>query len=191
MHLLLIDYHTKDLDSLLAQCAKYQVDVVTAGDIATTDWREFDGVVLSGAYEPDMAVEADNFANEIELIQDGTVPVLGICFGFELMCYAFGSDLSQLGGQAEGAGKIVPTDEGSKLFQGSDPIRVSETNRWCVDELPKGLPVLARSETGIEAIRHKTKPVFGLQFQPGDFTYPSDGKLVFQNIFLTFGKSKK
>jgi GMP synthase-like glutamine amidotransferase len=190
MRLLLIDNETKHLDALKLLCANHAVDVVKAGDISATDWQEYDGVILSGSYQQAVIVEADSYANEIEIIQSGTVPVLGICFGFELICYAFGAELIQLGDRATGAAKIVPTDDGAKVFQGTDPIRVSEAYRWSVEELPKSLVVLARSETGIEAIRHKTKMVYGLQFHPEDFAYSSDGKLVFDNILSQFNKQK-
>ena len=83
---------------------------------------------------------------------------------------------------------MTPTDEGSKLFQGTDPIRVGETERWTIDEMPRELVVLARSESGIEAVRHRTKPVYGLQLRPEDFKYASDGKLVFANILDTFAR---
>ncbi len=80
----------------------------------------------------------------------------------------------------------MPTDDGAKVFQGSDPLCVVESKRWNIDELPKKLSVLARSETGIEAVRHKTLPLYGIQLLPKDFTYPSDAKMVFENLLAVF-----
>jgi anthranilate/para-aminobenzoate synthase component II len=115
--------------------------------------------------------------------------VLALGFGFELLCEAYGIHLPDYGERGPGAEKMEPTTEGTKLFQGSDPLCISKGERWRTDEFPKKLQVLARSKTGVEAVKHKTKPLYGLQQRPEDFIYFSDAKIVYENIFSAFDKS--
>ncbi len=69
-------------------------------EVTSTDWtgtgasrfNEFDGVALSGA--PDMMSEENaqkKFIAEVNAIRDAQVPLLGVCFGHQLMAHAFGS----------------------------------------------------------------------------------------------------
>src|SRR5208337_1904365 len=67
---------------------------VTSTDRAGTEasrFNEFDGVALSGA--PDMMSEQSTqrkFRAEVDAIRDAQAPVLGVCFGHQLMAHAFG-----------------------------------------------------------------------------------------------------
>jgi anthranilate/para-aminobenzoate synthase component II len=194
MRLLIIDNGTAHLDQLQTVCSAHDVTTVGtkqfAAELAGTDLDGFDAVILSGSYERGAAREQDYFIAETELVMNTNKPVLGIGLGFELICYSFGCQLHELAGRVVGAAQVVPTDEGAKIFQGTDPIQVAGVHRWSVDELPRELVALARSDTGIEAIKHRTKPIYGLQFHPESFKYSSDGKMVFANILDIFQKSK-
>lgn len=196
MRLLVVDNGTKQLDALTDICAaggKREVTTVTAEqyvqDLAGTGLDGFDAIVLSGDYENGLAWEQSYFLRETELVMDTAKPILGIGLGFELILYAAGYQLHEVAERTEGATRVVPTEDGSKVFQGTDPIIVADGHRWNIDELPKGFVALAKSETGIEAIRHKTKLMYGLQLHPENFKYSSDAKMVFENIFEVFAKN--
>lgn len=190
MRLLLIDNGSRHIDKLQELCDRHEVTTIAAEALPSTDTGSFEGIILSGSYVHNLTWEQDYFLQEVALVQTTDKPVLGICLGFELICYAYGCQLHELAERQAGAAVVTPTGEGAKLFQGTDPIRVSESHRWNVEDVPRDLVVLARSESGIEAVRHRTKPIYGLQFHPEDFKYASDGKLVFQNILDTFRRQK-
>jgi anthranilate/para-aminobenzoate synthase component II len=140
------------------------------------------GLVIIGSYANDTSV-TDLFDQELyERIVQTTAPVIGIGSGFEVICRAFGNNVEDIGDLDDGETRLVPTEAGSKMFQGSDPLLINPSRRWLIDELPKSLQVLARSQSGIEAIRHKQKPVYAIQQLPENFTYASDAKLVFANL---------
>lgn len=188
MRLLIIDNETEHLDLLQAIYAQHTVTTVTSDALADTDAETFDGLILAGNYKNDVTRQEDYFRKGVDIIRSYNKPIVGICIGFELICCAFGCQLHELAEQVVGATEVRPTESGSKLFQGTDPIRVGESNRWSVDELPRELIVLATSDTGIEAVKHRTKPIYGLQFYPDNFRYASDAKLVFENILADFTK---
>lgn len=190
MHLLLIDNGTRQLDELLRLCQSHQVTTISPEQLAGVDGGGYDGIVLSGSYQHNPVYEEPYFMAEISLLQTTTKPVLGFCQGFELICYAYGCQLHELAERQLGAAKVTPTEDGAKIFQGTDPVIVTEAHRWDIEVVPRDLVVLARSETGIEAVRHRNKQIYGLQFYPEDFKYSSDGKMVFDNILDALTKSR-
>ena len=172
MRICLIDLGGAPRDSLQVYFGKH--DFVGAED-------QYDAVVIAGSYEVD--------GPQPELAEpDSATPVIGIGSGFEIACKLVGLDIAQTFEQAAGSSRLIPTEDGAKLFQGTDPLIVTESKRWLIDELPKSLQVLARSETGIEAFRHKHQPLVALQQLPEDFVYASDAKLVYGNLFGLFGR---
>lgn len=125
------------------------------------------GLILSGGpssvYDNDAPVSAPEF---LEL----GIPVLGICYGSQLMTL-------QLGGSVEKAEKrefgkadlAVHLNDG--LFAGLEQNR-AEYQVWMshgdrVEKLPAGFIISATSEHSPNAaIRHESKPLFGVQFHP-------------------------
>jgi len=188
MRLLIIDNGATHLDRLQEICAKHEVQVINAEALADSAGaiETADAIILTGGYDAGLMWDNPIFMQEIELVRLTGKPVLGLGLGFELVCYAFGCQLHEVADREAGAAKLRPTDDGAKIFQGTDPLKVTEAPRWNIDEMPRDLVVLARSESGIEAVRHKTRPVYGLQQHPEDFVYSSDGKMVFANILDSF-----
>jgi len=189
--LLLIDHNSQHLGQLEAICARgFQLKVAPIGDVvdALANADSYDGLIVAGSYSSDTATVSDNdpqaWQTLLENIRDAERPVLGLGWGFELVCAAFGVALDQLGEQSAGEEVMTPTEAGAVVFQGSDPIKVQPIVRWQVEaeDLPKVLQALAISDGSVEAVRHKKLPVFGLQLFPEEFVYPSDGKLVVENI---------
>lgn len=186
MRLLIINFDTAHSQSLRVICSRYDVIYVTSlSQASAQEAGSYDAVVMAGTYDGD---DTEIAQAAIDFVKQLQVPMLGICYGFQLLCAAHGVDLDDLGERNISANRITPTDDGAKLFQGSDPMLAEQTVRWQIEELPKALVVLARSETGIEAIRHKTLPMYGLQLYPEDFSYLSDAKLVYGNILASFVK---
>lgn len=187
MQIFLIDLGGAPRDALQAYLAKHElIEVQTIG---AQDW--YDAVIVAGTYGP---AEASRNPLVIDsdlrdLLADSAKPVIAIgSGGFELACGLVGLEIAEVFERGNGSSRLVPTNDGAKLFQGTDPLLVKESTRWLVDELPKSLQVLARSESGIEAFRHKQKPLIVLQQQPEDFEYSSDAKLVYGNLFGLFGR---
>ncbi len=195
MRTILINNGLRHLGLLEAVCAGQDVVVVAAAELDDNIFdaiNTFDAVILAGAFNANDTVGEDvkRYQAQLDIVSSSNVPILGIGFGFELVSYAFGARLESIGEMSVGAAAVIPTDDGAKIFQGTDPIKIRETNRWLVEaeDMPKLLMVLATSETGVEAFKHKSKPVYGLQLYPEDFMYASDGKLVLENIFASFKK---
>lgn len=185
MRIVLINLGGTVSEELLALLAKHQVEVEPIRPMPAVE-PNVGGVVLAGAY--DTAIDPSLSDGLVAWLAGFDKPLVGIGQGFAIACKLYGVDLESIFEKSSAGSKLVPTDDGAKVFQGTDPLLVEATPRWLIDELPKSLQVLARSESGIEAIRHKQKPVIAIQQQFDDFVYPSDGKLVYANIFGLFGR---
>jgi GMP synthase (glutamine-hydrolysing) len=144
------------------------VTVIGSSEPTARGFNKFDGVVLSGS--PAMLSEegAENqFSEEMEAIKRSQVPILGICFGHQLMGLAYGSKVIKAPRPTK---RYVETEVLLKdaLFSGL-PRRISvyESHYELVDAVPREFLLLARSPTSpIAAMRHSRLPLFGVQFHP-------------------------
>lgn len=150
-----------------------------------------DMVILTGSNY--MLSKSDTqlvFQHEMDLVRKSDVPLLGICFGHQLIGAAYGSKVADLGGTVRQF-KEVKLLKRDLLFDGlPDSIRVSESHRQALSQVPDGFRHLAESATShIEVIGHKTRPVYGVQFHPerSDEGHPH-GRVIIQN-FLRIAKS--
>lgn len=143
------------------------------------DTDSFYLIILSGGSRYTLVGNEDKFSKEIKLVRESVKPIIGICFGYEIITIAFGGKLKELSGEKKGIYEIDVLDKGIS----NRPINVYESHRWVIDELPEVFEVLAISSDGPEIIKHKELPIWGLQFHPENFVDETDGDEVFQNIF--------
>jgi len=145
-----------------------QVAVAAPADSSASLFDKHDGVVLSGS--PDMLSEQQiqkKYGAEMKAIRGTSAPLLGICFGLQLIGNAFGSKVVK---QGQAIRDYVDTEilEPDLLFSGLPRvIRVLESHEEVIEPLPEGFVLLARSRSSpIAAIRHAKLPIRGLQFHP-------------------------
>lgn len=112
------------------------------------------------------------------------IPILGICLGHQSIGYAFGATVSYAKKLYHGKQSGIVHD-GTGIFEGvASPLKVARYHSLAVyeDTLPMELEVCARTEDGeVMAIRHKTYPVYGLQFHP-ESIYTEHGKRLIENF---------
>lgn len=112
-------------------------------------------------------------------VVDRGVPLLGVCFGHQLLARAVG------GRDAVRTRKVpevgwVPVEHGGDdpLLTGlPSPLTAYVTHRDEVVDAPPGLTVLARSATSVQAVRVPGAPQWGVQFHP-EFTREEELRLV-------------
>lgn len=155
--------------------ANYSLEVHRAFDQPRHCLTGYDGMVISGsprslvpgAIEPWM----EDAAGVVRDAADAGVPVLGVCFGHQLVGYAFGGQVRQNpnGWEVGTVDDVDLTDEGARdpLFAGLAPrIRVNQSHRDEVGTLGPTTRVLAGSaHTPHQAIAVGDH-VRGVQFHP-------------------------
>lgn len=127
------------------------------------------GYILSGG--PDSVLE-DGARSLPDWIINDDLPILGICYGMQLLVNHFGGELHQ--GRAREYGKAnLHIQKNSAIFANKFLNEAPEVQQvWMshgdhVESPPEGFEVLGLSDAGIiSAIAHKERPIFGLQFHP-------------------------
>jgi GMP synthase (glutamine-hydrolysing) len=146
------------------------------------EWRPT-GIILSGgpsSVYDDGAPTADPELMEI-------APVLGVCYGMNLIAHLCGGRV-QPGTHREYGRAEIEVADADGLFAGFRP--GERTTVWMshgdqVAALPPDFAVVAQSANSpIAAFRHRTRPVFGVQFHPEVAHTPRGGELI-ENFLFT------
>lgn len=171
--LLVVDNHdsfTWNLVHALGQCAP-DVRVVQGDSISVEEVRELAprGIVLSpGPGRP----EASGVGVELVRALAGTVPLLGVCLGHQMICAAFGARVEHAPRLMHGRTSRIEHD-GAGLFTGlPNQLEVARYHSLIVDPLtlPAELVASAFSEQHeLMAVRHRWLPIEGVQFHPESF----------------------
>jgi GMP synthase (glutamine-hydrolysing) len=133
------------------------------------------GIILSGG--PSSVYEAGAPKCDPAIFDLG-IPVLGICYGMQLVCQAMGGQVLGANHREYGRATLNVTDA-SVLFAGYP----AESTVWMShgDQVTTAggfVPLASTSTCPLAAIRHETKPIFGLQFHPEVSHTPHGGVLL-------------
>jgi anthranilate synthase component 2 len=118
------------------------------------------------------------------------IPILGVCLGMQAIYEAMGGKLKNLRDVHHGvASKVKYADSKDKLFNGMEnPFIAGRYHSWVCDpiHLPENIIPLAWDEYDeMMACRHKTYPVYGVQFHPESFLTVEGNKLLQNFVELT------
>lgn len=138
----------------------------------TIKWDEIDaeiqdakGVVISGNPELLTQTGYEKYLAPFEFIEHCDFPVLGICFGHQIIGILHGSDV-KVGTEVRGAEEITIEDS-SVLFNDIKGEIVMGQDHTEEITLPDNFKLVASSKScQVEAMQHRIKPIFGVQFHP-------------------------
>ena len=140
------------------------------------------GIVLSGG--PKSVYDAGAPRIEEELFELG-IPVLGICYGMQLMCRHFGGAVVPAGKREYGHAEVVAQGKPGPLFEGFFVERKNSV--WMshgdhVEKVPEQFEVVAGSENApVCAIQNIQRRQYGVQFHP-EVNHTSRGDLLIENF---------
>jgi GMP synthase (glutamine-hydrolysing) len=145
-----------------------------------------EALILSGG--PKSVFEEDAPRPDPRLFAQG-LPILGICYGMQLMAQAFGGKVERAG-RAE-YGKALLTRYSGPLFRGlKGEVQVWMSHSDAVTELPPGWRVAAETEENpVAAIEAEGAPLFGVQFHP-EVAHTPKGLQILENFLEVAGVSR-
>lgn len=115
----------------------------------------------------------------------GRTPILGVCLGHQAICEAFGASITYAARLMHGKQSEIRIDPSCPIFLGlKETIRVARYHSLAADRntIPEDLVVTGTDPDGeIMAVRHRTYPIYGLQFHPESVMTP-DGERMLQNF---------
>ena len=130
------------------------------------------------------------FQSEMNLVRETNLPILGICFGHQLIGAAYGSQVVDLGHNIREFKEVKLLGKDPLFYGLPGSIRVSESHRQALTRVPEGFRHLAESATSqVEAICHQKRPIYGVQFHPerSDEKHPH-GRIIIQNFLKLAAK---
>jgi len=152
-------------------------------------------VVISGSDSRIVNVsDTEKYQGIMELIESCKIPLLGICFGHQLLCTAFGAKTTTLNApiidRFEQVNVVQTGDILSRFRKGQAIPFAEHHNDYVLKESldDAGFNLIADSTScEVEAVKHKAKLFFGVQFRPecitiGNETHP-EGHKVLDNFY--------
>jgi anthranilate synthase/aminodeoxychorismate synthase-like glutamine amidotransferase len=160
-------------------------DEITVDEIKSL---EPDAIVISpGPGTPDSAGVSIDVVKQL----GSSVPILGVCLGHQAIAEAYGGKVVRARQLMHGKTSKIEHDSRG-LFDGVDsPLEVMRYHSLTVEQssLPDELEVIAwanEDQSEIHAMRHRTLPVWGVQFHP-ESVMTQSGKKILTN-FLELAK---
>jgi GMP synthase (glutamine-hydrolysing) len=149
---------------------------IAAAEIAKS---KANGIILSGG----PASVYDKGAPHVDpQIFSLGIPVLGICYGMQLMAHHLGGEVEFSARREYGPG-ILNVTNGSPLFDGiGDQLDIWNSHGDKVTALPDGFRAAARTENSkFAAIEDPKRELYALQFHP-EVSHTPRGKEILQNF---------
>jgi GMP synthase (glutamine-hydrolysing) len=146
----------------------------------TLSLRHPAGLILSGGPESTLV---DGAPRMDAAIAGSGVPMLGICYGMQLLARDVGAELVKLDHAEYGPATLVVSDRQTPLFDGvPDESRVWMSHGDSVVSLPDGYRALASTaRCHIAAMGNVKKKIYGVQFHP-EVVHTEYGRTVLENF---------
>lgn len=137
------------------------------------------GVILSGG---PASVYAANAPLAPSYVYESGLPVLGICYGMQVIAKQLGGQVKPGTKREYGHAVMHISQKDSPLFAGlpeSTPVWMSHGDK--IDELPPDFTSLAYTENSPNAVIGDSQGIFGLQFHP-EVAHTPEGKTILKNF---------
>ncbi|WP_102961067.1 anthranilate synthase component II [Mangrovicella endophytica] len=177
-------------DSFVFNVARYLRRLGAETSVIRNDALTLDGV---RAMQPEAVILSPGPCTpheagiSLELVRElsGTVPILGVCLGHQVIGEAFGGRVERAARPLHGRASAVE-HQGTGLFTGLPaPMQAGRYHSLIVRETPAldaALQVDARSEEGeIMGLSHRSHPTYGIQFHP-ESVLTEGGSDIFANF---------
>ncbi len=180
--ILILDFgaqYTQVIARRVRECQVYSE--IVRFDISAADVKKMkpNGIILSGG--PASVYDQDAPHVDPQIFSLG-IPVLGICYGMQLMAHHLGGQV-EFSARREYGAAVLHVMDGSKLFEGLGPqLDIWNSHGDKVTALPAGFHAAARTENSpFAAIENSERNLFAVQFHP-EVAHTPRGREILQNF---------
>ena len=156
-------------------------------DFETLKEKNTYAIILSGGPS---SVYHKNSPKISDTILNSGIPILGICYGLQLLIQSFGGSISYSNKGEYGSAKVVSKNN-SLLFDGipkESQVWMSHGDR--VESLPNGWEIISKSVNDIiAAVEKRQKKIFGVQFHP-EVVHSLNGSKIISNFLFKISNCK-
>jgi GMP synthase (glutamine-hydrolysing) len=152
---------------------------IVKNTITAAQCRGFKGVILSGS--PHSVLEELRPSFDEEILAIG-VPVLGLCYGHQLMAISLGGNVVRGIYREYGVAEMEVLKKGI-LFNGlDDREQIWMSHGDAVENVPEGFEIIASTKKcAVTAMGNEKLKLFGLQFHP-EVTDTPQGMIILENF---------
>jgi GMP synthase (glutamine-hydrolysing) len=136
-------------------------------------------IILSGG--PKSTSEADAPDLDFEALKAFNVPVLGVCYGMQLLNIKFGGSVEASNRREYGPASLFPTELTGLYASISESSQVWMSHSDTVKVLPEGAKVIAKNQHGTPVSLQWNELFFGIQFHP-EVTHSHEGLQILKNF---------
>jgi GMP synthase (glutamine-hydrolysing) len=153
------------------------------------DLQGIKGVVLSGS--PFSVNQEDSFKPDLGAFK-GTIPVLGICYGAQLMAQYAGGKVEQAGTREYGRAHLSYINQEDILMKGVRPnSQVWMSHGDTITSIPEHFNIIASTdEVKVGAYQIEGEPTWAVQFHP-EVYHSEDGTIILNNFVQHICKCKQ
>jgi GMP synthase (glutamine-hydrolysing) len=183
--ILILDYGAQYTQLIARRVREARVYSEIHPPTRSLEWiREWNptGIILSGGPN---SVYADNAPRADRELFD-IAPVLGICYGMQLIGFLEGAEVKRDGRREYGRAEVTITEPGVLFngFRAGETMQVWMSHGDHVEAPPKGFVAIASSNGNpLAAFRHQSKPIYGVQFHPEVAHTPRGGEVISNFLF--------
>ncbi len=154
------------------------------------NFKEIKGIILSGGPS---SVTQKNFQSIPRKIFFKNIPILGVCYGLQLIAKLFGGRIKSSKKKREFGRAVIFKKKDSLLTKN---FFISNNSVWmshedAVIKLPKNFKIIASTKNSkLTIIENTKKKIYGVQFHP-EVTHTDNGEQIFKNFIFSICKIKK
>ncbi len=153
--------------------------IVVPNTISLEEMKEIapDAIVISPG--PGHPANPNDIGSCLDIIRETGVPLLGVCLGHQAIAVAFGGEVSHSpSGPLHGKTSLIYHND--SIFDGiPNPVVGGRYHSLAITKLPKELEIIAKTKEGIiMGVKHRIRPIFGLQFHPESVLTPHGLRII-------------
>ncbi len=181
---------TKLIARRVRELGVYSEIITPKNLIKVKDYRHIKGLIFSGGPS---TVTSSNFPSVPKKIFEKKIPILGICYGLQLIAKLFGGKIKPSKERREFGRALLLQKKTSLLTKNFLKTKKSVwmSHEDAVISLPKNFKTVASTQNSkLTIIENSKSKIYGVQFHP-EVTHTDNGIQIFKNFLFLICKIKK
>jgi len=167
-------------------------EIITINELhKIKNYNKIKGIILSGGPSTVTKKKFPSIPKEILLKK---IPILGICYGLQLIAKLFGGSIKSSNAKREFGRAILFRKKKSLLiknFFNTKKKSVWMSHQDAVIKTPKDFKIIASTkESKLTIIENTQSKIYGIQFHP-EVTHTENGRQIFKNFLFSICKIKR
>ena len=154
--------------------------------------KEIKGIILSGGplcLSEELTISLIN-KNIAVVLRLKHIPILGICFGFQLLVASYGGNIVSMEKESKGIKKVQILSDTSRIFKHitHKHIEVFQSHKDKVKEVPPNFEIIAiDGDNVIQGIENRKYNIWGFQFHPEGLD--STTQIIYNFLDICYAKT--